>query len=1056
MISPFDFGRYTRFFAVLIAISSFNPAEAQTLIWGVNPDGGSAQIGGIFNVLDSGEDFSQPYTFSNVAEGTRPQSQLTVSENGSVYGTASQGGDFGSGTIFRLLANGDFEILYHFNPISDGSNPNSALVEVSQGTFVGTTQTGSSLGSGTLFSFSLTDGFGVLHAFQSSSNGGNPRGSLAFDAEDQMIYGTCSVGGSGGFGSAYGYNLGSGYTMIHSFAGGANGSYPQGGLMLGSDGLLYGTTQFGGSDGQGTIFSIDPSNGLYSVLHSLSSLTAEGRYPFCTLVESSTGILMGTCSEGGTNNTGTLFKMTVDGTFTKLRNLQSSQDGSFPKAGLIPLEGNILAGVAEFGGDSGYGTLFTITESGTFQKILDFNDLGTGSNPKAALVKSGNTAIGAAANGGANNFGTIFSLNDDQSITKLHDFSLPLNGANPRGIQQSGNSLYGVTSAGGAFNAGVFFKTALDGTAVLVHDFDPAVDGEYPNTDLEMSADGSFYGTARFGGENAAGTVFSIDPEGTVEVIHNFDGAEMGRFPFGQILAHSDGSYYGTTINGGLYDNGILYRIDENGIFTKLFDFYSFFDAGDIEAKLIEGINGNLYGAAASGGSSFNGALFEYDFSSSLVSVIHSFEDATDGSQPKGNLIMTVDGSIYGSTSGGGLGGGSLFQYNPATGYETIYLLDPAVDGASIVGGLAKDENDKIIGFANESGALNGGTCFSYDPALASFQVLYSFDGAASNRPAGTPALFYPDCFGQNGCESTDPCSIAQCNFGVCEIIALEPSFAMASIGNCQVGLDQFDLSFNLSMNASPGGTLTVGDQSFALSTDIIEYQFMVLGLPANGAPIELSYTFEATGCSGTIDFGQAPDPCPPVEIIFILNDGGIETSPEGLFIGGSFQSWSPSEIQMTQTSDGFWQATLQIAAGDYQFNFFDGGSIFDGEFVVGSCASNGKRNISISEESETFEFCWSQCEANCFLSIAQGRQQEALRLYPNPVKQGNTFILAGDQITNAARFQILDITGKVLSSGSFIDSNLFQTDGLGKGIYIVKLFQNGFILEKTAKLIVN
>ena len=1032
-----------RFCAVLsIAVSTSITVQAQVQIWGASQQGGSNGIGSLFNVYDNGTDFLIKSEFINSVEGNKPRARVIIGSDGNYYGITSEGGTNNGGTIFRYGVNG-FENLYNLNPAADGSNSRGDMLEISPGVFIGTTTNASTNNAGSIFRFSIADGFSTLHTFQPSTEGGNPSGALAYNASTQKLYGTCSSGGTDGFGTCFSYDLNGMFTVQHHFGGGAAGAYPQGGVILAEDGILYGTTQYGGNHSQGSIFKLNPQNDTHEILYHINSTTSDGRYPFGRLVESSPGVFMGTCSEGGTNGTGTVFKVTVEGVYTRLRSLQATNDGGYPKAGLCKTDGALLYGITEFGGLNGFGTIFTITESGIFTKVRDMDYSADGSNAVGTLTFDGNDlVIGAGTVGGANNFGTLFSFSiTDQAIDKLHDFSLPLDGSTPVSIYSNGNSFYGITQSGGAFNTGTFYKTELDGSTENLHDFDPETDGQNPNGDLFLAEDGHYYGTARFGGSGNSGTIFKISQTGELTVLHSFDGA-AGQFPYGGVIKHSNGKLYGTTVTGGMYGNGVLYSLSEAGDYTVEINFFGFFDGGSPEASLTEGITGMLYGTNSSGGNFNAGTLFQFNPATNAFMVMHHFNSSIEGQIPKSKLLLHSDGKFYATTSSGLAGGGAIYRYSPESGIEVLHEFSTGTDGMDCSGGLVEDEFGVVYGFCTFGGALNLGTCFSYSET-GGFQTIYSFSSSAQ-YPTGAPALFFPECYGNDGCETENACAVAVCNYGICEEVNINPVFTALNVGDCQIGLDVYDLSLQISMDIHSGGLFIVANDTLELIDGVNSYSVTISDLPSDGNDIILDYIFEETGCAGTTGtLGIAPDPCPPVLMTFILDAGNLDVSPEGIHIGGSFQGWTPSQYPMALNDDGFWEATLTIGSGEHEFNFFNGSSLFDGEYVIGQCAMNGKRLLTVGEESETLSYCWANCDINCSVGLRQSTSLIDFTIIPNIINSGGIVNVYIPSMNTQMSYAVINITGKVISTGKISsDKTAINTGSLTPGIYNLLIFE--------------
>lgn len=1029
---------YTPLLVVLFFLSHYTYAQIQ--IWGASNTGSENGIGDIFAIYDDGSEYVVKESFLNDNDGNEPKTKLTSGSGGWHYGTTTSGGDNGGGSIFRVHEQNGFEVLYHFTPSSDGSNSRVDLLRYDNQTYVGATSTGGPDGGGIIFAYHLTNGITNLFNLNPSTTGSSISGTL-FLEDDNTIYATCSSGGENGFGTIISFDLDNDFDVEHNFEGQDGGSYPQGGMVSMND-WYYGTTQFGGSNSQGTIFRYSAFDNIFEIVHNLDAGAAEGRYPFGSLIVSENDELMGTCSEGGMNGTGTVFRYTEDSGFINLHSFQAGSDGGFPKAGLTELSTGVFYGVTDFGGSNGFGTIYSIDSIGTFINVHNFEYSEDGSNPTASLaVMDDETLIGTSSNGGANNFGTVYTYNTGSGIENIHNFSIPRKGANPQSTQFFENHIYGTTYSGGEFNGGVLYSTGLDGSTEIVHEFHPMMDGQNPNGDLYIASDGTMYGTTRFGGISESGSVFTITNDGNFAAIHYFTGASGGQFPYAGVTQHSNGKLYGTTLTGGQFGNGTIYCINQVGEFEEVVSFFNFFNGGSPESNLIETDNGKLYGVATIGGGFNQGTLFELDPVTNTLAVIHSFQSASDGANPKGNIILHSDGSIYGTASTGANGGGSIWKYDFATGFEMLHAFTPNTEGSNAVGGLIEDENQTIYGFCSSGGALNAGTCFSYNDTDG-LNIINHFSTEESPAPNGTPALFYPECYGDEDCISDDVCAVAQCNFGICEQIEIDPTFETVDIGDCELGLDNYNLEINISLMASPGGFLNIEGQLFEISTDVLDYTFTLIGLPANASAIDLEYTFEATGCSGNSPtLGTAPNPCPPVLVTFIVHTDNIEVDPAGMHVGGSFQNWAPSENLMAETGTDLWETTITVGAGSHEFNFFNGPSLFDGEYVIGSCAQSGKRIIEVGEESMSVEYCWALCQEDCSTTGISEQFANNLKVYPNIIKAGtpiNIDIASGEY---NASLVVMDMRGRMIQTMRLNGQNsTIETDQLVPGMYLIQL----------------
>ncbi|WP_180539803.1 choice-of-anchor tandem repeat GloVer-containing protein [Nevskia soli] len=358
-------------------------------------------------------------------------------------------------------------------------------------------------------------------------------------------------------GFAYSQPVVSSLTTLYSFAG-TDGSTPNAGLTIGPDGNYYGTTFAGGGTNQfGTVFKITPSGAL-TTLHIFAG--TDGSNPYGPLALGADGNFYGTTSNGGApGGTGTVFQITPAGALTTLHTF-TGPDGSYPFAGLTLAGNGNLYGVTSSGGVNGYGTVFGITTTGTLTTLYNFAGVD-GSSPDAALtLGTDGNFYGTTANGGANSYyGTVFQITPAGSLTTLYSFGFT-DGSGPIGSLTPGNGLfYGATSNGGANTQfGNVFSVTSTGALSILNSFSGA-NGAVPGAALAMGLDGNLYGTTVAGGsEPVYGTIFQLTPAGTLTTVHSFSAAD-GANPTASLTLASDGSFFGTTSGGGA-GNGTIFR----------------------------------------------------------------------------------------------------------------------------------------------------------------------------------------------------------------------------------------------------------------------------------------------------------------------------------------------------------------------------------------------------------------------------------------------------------------------------------------------------------------
>jgi uncharacterized repeat protein (TIGR03803 family) len=383
------------------------------------------------------------------------------------------------------------------------------------------------------------------------------------------------------------------FTTLESFDG-TNGAGPAwGALLQGLNGSLYGTTLLGGTSG-GTVFTISRTNAFTSLTSNLDG----GSQPFSGLVLAPSGELYSTTYFGGPHSAGEVFKMSASGAATALYGFCPSPqtncpDGENPVGALVLATNGDLYGTATFGGANGSGTVFKLTLSGTYTTLYSFcsqANCADGSQPEGGLMQANNGRIyGTANGGGTGQGGTVFEITPGGTLGIVHEFCSLTNcadGTSPIGgpIQGTDGNLYGTTVFGGTLpggqsGSGTIYKidpTTGGLTTLYVFCSQPyCTDGEFPFGALVEGTDGNFYGTTESGGAaNAggsysltAGTVFRITPEGVLTTLHSFctqSGCPDGFDPEGTLAQSTNGSFYGATCGGacgGTSGDGTVFEL---------------------------------------------------------------------------------------------------------------------------------------------------------------------------------------------------------------------------------------------------------------------------------------------------------------------------------------------------------------------------------------------------------------------------------------------------------------------------------------------------------------
>ena len=354
--------------------------------------------------------FSELYSFGDESQGAAPLFGLIQGSDGNFYSTTSTGGANDAGTVFKLTPDGAQTVLWSFGAGSDGSQPLSSLLQASDGDLYGTTAEGGAYGSGTVFRISLGGSESVLWSFGEASDGARPSGNL-IEGRDGDIYGMTEYGGTEGGGTVFRLTPSGAETVMLSF-GRFNGgpSEPQfNGLTQDSDGTLYGLTAGGGTNSEGAIFKLSP-DGAVTTLYSFHQRDI-GAFPTDSLVKASDGNFYGMTLAGGTNNRGVLFQMSPSGAVSILHAFGAQGDGRGPNGGLMQATDGNFYGVTCFPGSSG--TVFQFTLSGTETPLYSFpGAVSSGACPTGNLIEGTDGGLyGTTTYGGASGNGSVYRIN---------------------------------------------------------------------------------------------------------------------------------------------------------------------------------------------------------------------------------------------------------------------------------------------------------------------------------------------------------------------------------------------------------------------------------------------------------------------------------------------------------------------------------------------------------------------------------------------------------------------------------------------------------------------
>jgi len=602
--------------------------------YGTTVGGGTADMGTVFKLTAQGQ-FTRLHSFSGVGDdGAFPAAALVEALDGSFYGTTLQGGTGSQGTAFKITSAGAFITIHSFGTGDDGTSPNGALVQATDGNFYGTTN---ERFAGTVFRMTPDGTVSTLHRFTLGTGEGQSPVAGLIQGQDGALYGTTTIDSILVGGSVFRITTAGDLTILHSFP---ESSF--GGVIQGSDGAFYGTTL-------GTVFRLT-SGGDFTVLHTFNG--PDGRLPYGGLIQARDGRLYGMTTAGGAADHGVVFGLTTDGVLVATGSF-TSPDGEAPSGGVIRGSDGNLYGTTARGGPTNQGTVFRMTPDGEMTLLHVFTGPG-GAVPLAGLVQASDGLFyGVTSRGGTSDRGTVYRMTPTGGFVTLRSFAPSEGGfaAAPL-IQARDHTLYGTT-VGDVNTRGIVFRITTTGA------FTTFAALFKPSGPLVEASDGNFYGTTSGSGSpfGNQGTVFRMTPAGAVTMVFQFfcdpfGFCPDGAHPAGGLVQASDGNLYGTTANGGptLPPWGTVFRVSPGGGLSTVHAFG--FDAGlaGPTSGLIQAVDGRLYGTV---GDALGGVAAVYSVSTGgNLAAVHVFS-AAEGSS-LGPLVEPEPGVLYGTAAAGG------------------------------------------------------------------------------------------------------------------------------------------------------------------------------------------------------------------------------------------------------------------------------------------------------------------------------------------------------------------------------------------------------------------
>ena len=342
---------------------------------------------------------------------------------------------------------------------------------------------------------------------------------------------------------------------------------------------------------------------------------ADGYSPLAGVIGDALGNLYGTTVYGGTFDHGVVYKVDGAGHETVLYNFEGAGDGGYPSAGVIlDLESNLYGTTYEAWAGARSGVVYKLDSSGNQTVLYTFMNGPDGGYPTAGVIRdAAGNLYGTTSNGGASGYGVVYQVDTAGNETVLHNFMGGADGASPYAglIRDAASNLYGTAVYGGASNAGVVYKVDTAGNETVLYSFSGELDGGYPYAGVMRDEAGNLFGTTFRGGASGAGVVYRVDSAGHEGVLYSFSGGADGGYPYAGVTSDPAGNLYGSTLSGGAWNSGVVYKVDRSGNETVLYSFAGGAEGAGNYDGVIHDKAGNLFGTGYIGGGGNGGVVFK-------------------------------------------------------------------------------------------------------------------------------------------------------------------------------------------------------------------------------------------------------------------------------------------------------------------------------------------------------------------------------------------------------------------------------------------------------------
>jgi uncharacterized repeat protein (TIGR03803 family) len=545
------------------------------------------------------------------------------------------------------------------------------------------------------------------------------------------MYGSTMRGGTAESGVVYRIRYdGTGYRILHHFtAAPTDGYFARGPLVICADGRLYGTTQHGGRYDHGTVFRLFPSGTGYEVLYHFDGVT--GSRAYSGLVHDEEAVF-GITQLGGRYGQGVVYRLNQPSAdFQVIHHFGDvPEDGAQPISKLTQDSDGYLYGTTS-GGASGGATVYKTKKDGSHHQVIYSGDRATGLPMDEVIVASDGALFGSVFGG------LLFRMEKDGSGFVTFPLGYALRGGL---VEASDGVLYGAPEAPGL----IVFRIGKDGTGLTnIIDLPRSRSMDMNPRAALVRAGDMLYGSVEVSGnrQTNAGAIFGIGLNGSdYRLLHDFSVEPRdGKLP-NALTTSSDLNLYGTTQGGGISNAGTLFRIGRDGSNYELLLSFRPGVEGRAPRRLIQSSQGALYGVTTSGGAMGGGTIFKFSPQETNLTVLRNL-GVPVGHQSRAGLVESTNGVLYGTAAAGGASNrGTIFRINKdGGGFGVVHSFTGGSDGGqNPLEGVIIGNDGLLYGATSAGGSGDVGTVYAVRPDGTDFRVLHSFESRSGEplRPA--------------------------------------------------------------------------------------------------------------------------------------------------------------------------------------------------------------------------------------------------------------------------------------------------------------------------------